>query len=100
MDVRWQDICEKLPLKKSKKLVRETVLAFYNAFESNIDTECNFSIFGVGNFKGTKRGLQRDRVRKAFNRHIAAYENKLIKRKQRYWAKEKIDDYWQTPNFK
>lgn len=100
MDVDWKDICKKLNLKdKSQKLIDETVVNFYFAVESNIDTECNFSIFGIGSFKGTRRGINKERATKKHNRYKVSYSNKLVKRRQRYWAKEKIDDYWQQPNF-
>jgi len=95
-DIRWQDICDNKVTNKrrSKKLVRETVLIFYASFESNIDVGCNILVRHIGRFKGAESGVKREAKIKHLNRKKNRFDMKWLKAKQRLWAKNKFDNDW------
>jgi hypothetical protein len=94
VDITWQEIADKIKTTQSKKLVRETVLVFYSAFESNIDYECNVYIRNIGRFKGTPAGVRRRDAIKRHKKPKLRFIEKHKKRKQRLWVKIKFDAQW------
>lgn len=94
MDITWQEIADGLKLPQDRKLIRETVVVFYSAFETNIDTNCDITIRGIGRFKGTGIGRRQEAAIKKKNKHKIRHRNKLVKRRQRLWAFKKFDDHW------
>ena len=94
MEVRWQDICLNLKVKRRKKLIRDTVLVFYASFESNIVPGCNTYIRNIGTFKGSSSGVRHEEILKKLNRSKTKYYAKLTKRKQRLWVRETFDENW------
>lgn len=94
MEVTWQEIVQKIKTTQNKKLVRDTVLIFYSAFESNIDYECNIYIRNIGRFKGTPAGVRRREAIKRHKKPKMKFAEKYRKRKQRMWTRKKFDDQW------
>jgi len=94
MEVRWQDICDKLKVKRRKKLIKQTVLVFYASFESNIIPGCDTYIRNIGTFKGLPSGVKHIEVLKNLNKTKTKYYAKLTKRKQRLWVRETFDENW------
>lgn len=94
MDIHWKDIADKLKFKVSNKLAKDTIVAFYTAFEASIDVDCNIRVRHIGKFKGTPAGVRRKKVLKKYNKPKVRHSDKIKKRRQRMWAKEEIDKYW------
>lgn len=94
MDVHWHDIADKVKVKLSKKLVRETIVVFYNALESNIDYDCNIYVRNIGRFKGTKAGIRRRNATIKYRKNKVRFREKYKKKRQRLWVKEKFDPHW------
>jgi hypothetical protein len=87
-DIDWRYIIDKQDTGHSKKRSRGTIIAFYNALLSAIDYDCFIRINHIGDLRGTTTILKKK------NDILKRYNNKIIKRRQRMWAKDTIDKYW------
>jgi len=93
MEIRWQDIAEKLKLDEKE---RTTIQRYYDAIESAIDYNCYIVIKNIGRLKATAASKRREKAvnNYSFNKVRKRYKQKVVKRNQRAWCFEEFDQHW------
>ena len=95
MEVKWQDIVEKMKrkgikLNRSKGIVRN----YYHAFQKSISTTCDIPVKHIGRFKACSAALREEEAQWKADAPIRKHKDKLAHRRWKMWLFEEFDNYW------